>query len=131
MGHGQPLTGLGRLGVNVVRRFHLRLPTVGPCRGTSGGLRALRPQGRSLRDVAETDLVRLKSCSDPNHRINVDVGIRNQIGLYRLYRLYFLSCLYFLSFLSRLYRLSVLFVLSLLFISYLMVISVDNSPELL
>jgi len=38
-GHGQPLTGLGRLGVDVIPRFHLRLLTVGPAGATpQGGL---------------------------------------------------------------------------------------------
>jgi len=45
MGHGQPLTGLGRLAADVTRRLHLRLFTVGPCRGHINGRLKLAPLG--------------------------------------------------------------------------------------
>ena len=44
-GHGQPLTGLARLGGLHFRRLHLRLLTVGPCRSHVKGRLSLAPMG--------------------------------------------------------------------------------------
>src|SRR6516164_2916512 len=45
MTHDQPLVGLGRLDVGVIRRLRLRLVTVGPCRGHIKGRPVLAPMG--------------------------------------------------------------------------------------
>ena len=54
-GHGQPLTGLARLGGLHFRRWHLRLLTVGPCRSHVKGRLSLAPMGPQPLALAAID----------------------------------------------------------------------------
>jgi hypothetical protein len=47
------LRGLGRLGVDIIRRFHLRLLTVGPAGATPQGGLSWAPMGRRLGERVE------------------------------------------------------------------------------